>query len=302
METMEISDASDNESGSLTDLFGKKDLDLRTMPPSAPALNNLQAVRAKLAEVSKKKDKLGRPLLYNQLPSDPVERKRKISLQSSAGDIDLRQTLHVQNEDNLKQNMNRIVAQAQDEFKNKKITQDQYQLLLQQVIEAAKLAAEQRQFPTVPGPPMPPAIVGTSPWSQPPPAIQPATVVLQPVQPVAENTVRTIQIDNVPRAIRFYGETAVIFMSDEDPRKIGFEHGQRPLRIDNADPVVLRFNDDYVPLVINGTVHQIRFGMYAFVFFVYTTTFHVIIYLLIFCAAASFVTRRGESYSNLLTL
>lgn len=73
---------------------------------------------------------------------------------------------------------------------------------------------------------------------------------------------RTINIDGVPREIRFYGETAIAFMKPEgkEPKEIGFQSGERRVCVDNNESIVLAFNDSYKPFVINGTQHSIRFG------------------------------------------
>lgn len=73
---------------------------------------------------------------------------------------------------------------------------------------------------------------------------------------------RTINIDGVPREIRFYGETAIAFMKPEgkEPKEIGFQSGERRVCVDNNESIVLAFNDTYKPFVINATQHSIRFG------------------------------------------
>lgn len=288
IETMEISDSSDVEMGPTMDLFGK-DLDLRTLnAPPAPSFvqhdglkspeENFQAVRAKLAEVSKQtKDKLGRPLLYNQLPDDPVERKRKVVVPATSADTDLRQASlrQTSNEEDLNNSMNIIITQAQEELKNNKIDVNQFKGLVHQVWalnENQKLrqAAIRENHPMViaSGALELPNVV-TSPWvpqllpvGAAVPSLGAATVPLMPVQPVAPDTVRTIQIDSIPRDIRFYDETAVVFMDNNDPRKIGFENGSRLLTISGCEPVLLHFNDVYKPVLVDGKIHQVRFGMY----------------------------------------
>ncbi|XP_058825556.1 uncharacterized protein LOC131685686 [Topomyia yanbarensis] len=122
--------------------------------PSSKAA--LEAVRAKIAEAAKKdRDKLGRPLLYNKLPEDPVERRRSIS-QPKPMDVDLRQQQHlnsqdVLNDDNSQDGMNAniktIIAQAQDQMEKGEITPEQYNILMKQVIqlnETQKIRQAQR--------------------------------------------------------------------------------------------------------------------------------------------------------------
>lgn len=74
--------------------------------------------------------------------------------------------------------------------------------------------------------------------------------------------VRTINIDGIPREIRFYDETAIAFMDTEfrEPKEIGFQSGERRLCVDNNESIVLAFNDSYKPFIVNAKSYQIRFG------------------------------------------
>lgn len=73
---------------------------------------------------------------------------------------------------------------------------------------------------------------------------------------------RTINIDNIPREIRFYDEIAIAFMQENghEPKEIGFQSGERLLSVDNKESIMLAFNDSYKPFVVNGKQYQIRFG------------------------------------------
>lgn len=73
---------------------------------------------------------------------------------------------------------------------------------------------------------------------------------------------RTINIDGVPREIRFYDETAIAFMESmgREPKEIGFQSGERRVCVDNNESIVLAFNDTYKPFLLNGKTYQIRFG------------------------------------------
>lgn len=74
---------------------------------------------------------------------------------------------------------------------------------------------------------------------------------------------RTINIDGIPREIRFYDETAIAFMdgtASREPKEIGFQSGERRLCVNNNESIVLAFNDSYKPFIINGKPFQIRFG------------------------------------------
>uniref|UniRef100_A0AAG5D028 Pre-mRNA cleavage complex 2 protein Pcf11 n=1 Tax=Anopheles atroparvus TaxID=41427 RepID=A0AAG5D028_ANOAO len=179
-------------------LFGNEDVDLRKLPiggtlleaptsmhsvegqdASFPKLDNLldaprsplheknggnrmDIVRAKLSEASKnqEKDKLGRPLLYNKLPDDPIERRRSISSLAKPGDLDLRHlpphhhaggALEQDDEDSSMDSMNSniktIITQAQEQMDKGEITPEQYNILMKQVIqlnETQKIRQAQR--------------------------------------------------------------------------------------------------------------------------------------------------------------
>lgn len=77
---------------------------------------------------------------------------------------------------------------------------------------------------------------------------------------IDQDPVKTIQIDGVPREIRFYGETAIIMLDWDDPREIKFLPGCRRVTFDNKDSVVLSFNEPYKQVEIDDQVFDIRFG------------------------------------------
>lgn len=86
-------------------------------------------------------------------------------------------------------------------------------------------------------------------------------VQMNPAAPVQlEDIIRTINIDGVPREIRFYDDVAVAFMNWDDPKEIGFQAGQRRIVVDDKDSIVLEFNKPNVPFVIDGQTYQIRLG------------------------------------------
>lgn len=82
------------------------------------------------------------------------------------------------------------------------------------------------------------------------------------VKSVIASRERTINIDGVPREIRFYEEVAVAFMDDHgrEPKEIGFQSGDRRLCVDDKETITLSFNDAYKPFNIDGKTFQIRFG------------------------------------------
>lgn len=77
---------------------------------------------------------------------------------------------------------------------------------------------------------------------------------------IDQDPVKTIQIDGVPREIRFYGNTAVIMLDWDDPREIKFLPGCRRVTFDNKDSVVLSFNEGYKQIEIDDQVFDIKFG------------------------------------------
>lgn len=88
--------------------------------------------------------------------------------------------------------------------------------------------------------------------------------MVSPMQPnlLGISNERTINIDGIPREIRFYDEVAIAFMKENggEPKEIGFQSGERRVLVDNMDSIVLAFNDSYKPFKIDGVTYQIRFG------------------------------------------
>lgn len=76
------------------------------------------------------------------------------------------------------------------------------------------------------------------------------------LEEIAQDTMKSINIDNIPREIRYYGHTGVIFMHWDDPRDIGFQNGARRISIDGKETVVCSFNDDYREFTYEGKVHK----------------------------------------------
>ncbi|XP_053671318.1 uncharacterized protein LOC128721574 [Anopheles nili] len=173
-------------------LFGNEDVDLRQLPMGATLMisgdgqnidfpkidndvdvprsplsektnsNHGDSLRMKMVDGSKsqEKDKLGRPLLYNKLPDDPVERRRSINSLAKPGDVDLRAPQHnIHQDDNaidldddnsmdsMNSNIKTIIAQAQDQMEKGEISLEQYNILMKQVIqlnETQKIRQAQR--------------------------------------------------------------------------------------------------------------------------------------------------------------
>ncbi|XP_033608498.1 uncharacterized protein LOC111867245 isoform X3 [Cryptotermes secundus] len=77
---------------------------------------------------------------------------------------------------------------------------------------------------------------------------------------IAQDRMRTINIDGVPREIRFYGDTAVVMLAWDDPREIGFQGGARTVTFDERESILCSLNDTYREFIIDGCTHRIRLG------------------------------------------
>ncbi|XP_044254626.1 pre-mRNA cleavage complex 2 protein Pcf11 [Tribolium madens] len=80
------------------------------------------------------------------------------------------------------------------------------------------------------------------------------------VDSVNQDDIKTINIDAMPRDIRYYDETAIVFMNWDDPREISFQNGSRRVTFDDKDIYLLSFNEGYKELCINETIHKVRLG------------------------------------------
>lgn len=80
------------------------------------------------------------------------------------------------------------------------------------------------------------------------------------VDSVNQDDIKTISIDGEPRDIRYYDETAIIFMNWDDPREISFQNGNRRVTFDDKDVYLLAFNEGYKELCVNGVIHKVRLG------------------------------------------
>ncbi|KAK0166875.1 hypothetical protein PV327_004349 [Microctonus hyperodae] len=77
---------------------------------------------------------------------------------------------------------------------------------------------------------------------------------------ISNDTMKSINIDGIPREIRYYGQTGVVFMSWDEPREIGFQDGLRRILIDDKDTIICGFNDPYKEFIYDGEIHKIRLG------------------------------------------
>ncbi|XP_015603412.1 uncharacterized protein LOC107271676 isoform X2 [Cephus cinctus] len=80
------------------------------------------------------------------------------------------------------------------------------------------------------------------------------------LEEISNDSMKSINIDTIPREIRYYGQTGVVFMSWDDPREIGFQDGIRRVLIDDKDTITCAFNDPYKEFMYEGEVHRIRLG------------------------------------------
>ena len=74
-----------------------------------------------------------------------------------------------------------------------------------------------------------------------------------------EEQIKTINIDNIPREIRFYGDKAVILMAADDPRELGFQPATRLVFVDNVT-VECAIGNDYVDFNFDGHLHRMKLG------------------------------------------
>ncbi|XP_034938196.1 uncharacterized protein Pcf11 isoform X2 [Chelonus insularis] len=80
------------------------------------------------------------------------------------------------------------------------------------------------------------------------------------LEEITSDTMKSINIDGIPREIRYYGQTGVVFMSWDDPREIGFQNGVRRILIDDKDTIICAFNGPYKEFIYEGEIHKIKLG------------------------------------------
>lgn len=128
--------------------------------------------------------------------------------------------------------------------------------------------------PRIPMPPLPTPKLGMCqeecplpPYERiesPPPLGAPGFVIpptdFKVLEYIDQDPFKTIQIDGVPREIRFYGDTGIIMLDWDDPREIKFLPGCRRITFDNKDSIVLNFNENYKQVEIDDQVFDIKFG------------------------------------------
>lgn len=83
------------------------------------------------------------------------------------------------------------------------------------------------------------------------------------LEQIKQDPTRTLNIDDMPRAIRYYGETATIVMQDNQICDLTFkpELDMRRILIDGRITVMCRLNaDHYTEFILNGRSHRIKIG------------------------------------------
>uniref|UniRef100_A0ABD2X1E5 CID domain-containing protein n=1 Tax=Trichogramma kaykai TaxID=54128 RepID=A0ABD2X1E5_9HYME len=73
------------------------------------------------------------------------------------------------------------------------------------------------------------------------------------------DTMSSIIMNGQLRTIRHYGDTAVVFMDNGDPRIIKFQEGTRTFTV-NQSTIELQFNGVEMPLYFNEQFHMIKLG------------------------------------------
>ncbi|XP_070503584.1 pre-mRNA cleavage complex 2 protein Pcf11 isoform X2 [Chironomus tepperi] len=108
----------------------------------------------------------------------------------------------------------------------------------------------------------------TNPWETNPMVVamqkqsqMPLVVPQSPSQPILNNKMRTLRLDGTrDHLLRFYGEVAIIFNELGEAHDIKFSSGQSKVIIDDTYSAILDFNDTYKPIIVDGILHQIKFG------------------------------------------
>jgi hypothetical protein len=83
---------------------------------------------------------------------------------------------------------------------------------------------------------------------------------------IAQETMRTVNIDGVPREIRFYGNTAVVMLACDDPREISFHGGARKVTFGNRETVLCSLNNTYRECIVHGSTHRLVINTFIVTF------------------------------------
>ncbi|CAG9762223.1 unnamed protein product [Ceutorhynchus assimilis] len=76
-----------------------------------------------------------------------------------------------------------------------------------------------------------------------------------------QEDIKTLVIDGMPKDIRIYNETAVIFISNDDPREISFQNGSRSVCFNNKESYVLNFGENYKECLVNNFTFRVKLGV-----------------------------------------
>jgi len=107
----------------------------------------------------------------------------------------------------------------------------------------------------VPGPTAP--IASTSPdWTI--PVIPPSDPVI--LDMIAHDATQSININGVSREVRFYGPTAITFISWDDPREIYFNGPPKNVIFDDLFSVLCHFNSPDREFLLDCQPHKVRLG------------------------------------------
>ncbi|XP_050433874.1 uncharacterized protein LOC126841432 isoform X2 [Adelges cooleyi] len=90
------------------------------------------------------------------------------------------------------------------------------------------------------------------------PVIPPSDPVI--LDMIARDPTQTINIDGVSREIRFYGPTAITFVSWDDPREIYFQGPPKNVIFDDLFSVLCHFNQNDIEFLLDGQPHRVRLG------------------------------------------
>jgi pre-mRNA cleavage complex 2 protein Pcf11 len=81
---------------------------------------------------------------------------------------------------------------------------------------------------------------------------------------IAQDAAKTVNLFDVPKEVRFYGDTAVVMLSWDDPREIGFQDGVRKVTFDDRGSVLCSLNDTYKECNIYGSTHRLVINIYCY--------------------------------------
>ncbi|VVC32299.1 RNA polymerase II-binding domain,ENTH/VHS,Subunit of cleavage factor IA Pcf11,CID [Cinara cedri] len=90
------------------------------------------------------------------------------------------------------------------------------------------------------------------------PVISPSDPVI--LDMIAHDATQTINIDGVSREVRFYGPTAITFVSWDDPREIYFQGSPKNVIFDDLFSVLCHFNTPDREFLLDCQPHRVRLG------------------------------------------